>query len=416
MNLLVGFYQDSDRARTDEFLECLRRNSTNACIDSITVFIEDTVSPEHLRCDLKAPVLVKLDFVPHRRRLRFDELFDYANQRFPGSGVIIANGDIWFDETLTALENESLSGRMLCLSRWDEDAAGALHHFDRPDSQDAWVFEPPLPKIAAEFFLGTPGCDNRLAYEAERAGLLVCNPSRSLRARHLHKSGVRRYSQQDRVFGPTRFVPASFLTNVSTTQKPVRPTASEFPSHRGRRKDLVVSARVSELEALLRPHLGTISRALRAELRRSLQSSVNDPPLPQNQPLATVAFRERMGLTVARIEPGISTHNNDARPITSIPQPLAGLSFTQAVSCRSTPVTVEFRSEGQLFVLAAPGWEGYAPAAAFLDDAGWRAPFEPLRTSQGTYFEVWHLIAKAGECLTFPVQVMLAGAELIPLR
>ena len=416
MNLLVGFYEDSDRARTYEFLECLRRNSTNAFIDSITVFIEDAASPEQLRCDLKAPAPVELHFVPYRHRLRFDQLFDYANQRFPGSGVIIANADIWFDETLAALDDEPLGGKMLCLSRWDEDTAGALHHFDRPDSQDAWVFEPPVPKIAAEFFLGTPGCDNRLAYEAERAGLLVYNPSRSLRARHLHNSGVRRYGQQDRVFGPTRFVPASFLTNVSTLQTPARPSASEFPSHRGRRRDLVVSAGALELEALLKPHLGRISRTLRAELRRSLESSVNDPPPPQNQPLATVTFRELMGFTIARIEPGISTHNNDPRPITSIPQPLAGLSFTQVVSCHSAPVTVEFRSDGQLFVLAAPGWEGYAPAAAFLDDAGWREPFEPLRTSEGTYFEAWRLIAKAGEFLTFPVQVMLAGAELIPIR
>jgi hypothetical protein len=123
-----------------------------------------------------------------------------------------------------------------------------------------------------------------------------------------------------------------------------------------------------------------------------------------------------MGFTVARIEPGISTHNNDPRPIISIPQPLAGLSFTQVVACHSAPVTVEFCSDGQLFVLAAPGWEGYAPAAALLDDAGWREAFEPLRTGEGTYFEAWRLIAKAGECLTFPVQVMLAGKELIPIR
>src|ERR1043166_3206827 len=105
MNLLVGFYEDTDRARTGEFLECLRRNSTNACIDSITVFIEDAATPEQLRSDLKAPAPVELDFVPLRQRLRFDQLFEYANQRFAGSGVIIANADIWFDETLAAVDD-----------------------------------------------------------------------------------------------------------------------------------------------------------------------------------------------------------------------------------------------------------------------------------------------------------------------
>ena len=81
----------------------------------------------------------------------------------------------------------------------------------------------------------------------------------------------------------------------------------------------------------------------------------------------------------------------------------------------ATPVAIEFRSGGRLYVLAARGWEGFAPAAAFLDAAGWREPFEPMRTRDGTTFEVWSLVAEAGERLEVPTQVMLVSDELVRL-
>ena len=331
-----------------------------------------------------------------------------------GSGVIIANADIFFDETLALIESEPLDGKMLCLSRWDEDSNGILRHLDRPDSQDAWIFEPPLPRIASDFFLGKPGCDNRLAYEVACAGLAVLNPSRSLRARHLHNSGIRRYTHREHVAGPVRFVPASFLENGVDAFKTMRPKMPDFPSHRGFRTECMVEARCREIETLLtRPLGGALPRGLRRELLRAVGARTRGPERPADDPLAVVAFREPMGYTLARIECGVSTHNNDPRPLVSIPTELAGLQFTQVVSCHSAPVEIEFRTRGRLYVLAAPGWEGYAPSVAFLDDAGWREPIEPLRTACGTIFEPWCLAADAGERLVTNTQVMLASAELI---
>ena len=128
-----------------------------------------------------------------------------------------------------------------------------------------------------------------------------------------------------------------------------------------------------------------------------------------------IAFKEAMGYTVAQLAPGISTHNNDPRPLVFVPDALAGMRFTQVVANHSAPVEVEFRTDGRLLVLAAPGWYGYVPAAAFLDAAGWREPVEPLRTRDGTIFEPWSLCADAGERLVLPTQVMLIAAELVRL-
>src|ERR1700726_812036 len=183
MTLLIGFYADAEPARRGEFLECISRNASNANIEEVVVFVEDETTSAAVR--ERFPVLghPKARLLEHGRRLTYSQLFAYANLNLNGAAVIIANADIFFDETLALLEEETLSGRMLCLSRWDQATDGTLSHFDRPESQDAWIFEPPLPPIAADFCLGRSGCDNRLAYEAERAGLLVLNPSRSVRAR-----------------------------------------------------------------------------------------------------------------------------------------------------------------------------------------------------------------------------------------
>ena len=416
MNLLVGFYADAAPGRTEEFVECLRRNTDNPLINTIRVFLEDPLPPAEAKARFPGLAHPKVHLVAHGRRLTFKRLFDYANLHLARAGAIIANADIYFDDTLALIEGDTIAGRMLCLSRWDEVQEGVLRHLDRPDSQDAWIFEPPLPGFNCDFCLGKPGCDGRLAYEAERAGLTVSNPSRSLRARHLHRSSVRRYSSRERLHGPLRFVPPSFLDDPLEGLKPGDPPLAEFPSHRVFRKECVVHKRYQEIQAALAPHFGgKVPRGVGREVLRALRSRIDEPQRPLDEPLASVAFRETMGYTLARLECGVSTHNDDPRPLVSVPAELAGAQFTQVVSCRSTPVEIEFRSRGRLFVLAAPGWEGYAAAATFLDGAGWREPFEPLRTGTGTIFEAWSLVADPGERLVIPTQVMLAAAELIPL-
>lgn len=414
MILLVGFYNDASPARTEEFIECVRRNSANPHIDEVVVFIEDGITCSTARERFPALGHRNVRLVAHGQRLAYVQLFDYANRYLRGLGVIIANADIFFDETLALLDDEPLRDRMLCLSRWDEGADGLPSHFDRPDSQDAWIFEPPLPHIAADFYLGKPGCDNRLAYEAERAGLAVSNPSRSVRARHLHQSAVRRYKERDRLHGPVRLVPTSSLDNPLSRRAASRPPYVNFPSHRGRQAEHLVHARCREIEGALSAELGTaLPRALRRELRRAVAERTEGPPRPFVASPAVAAFRETMGYTVSRLELGVSTHNNDHRPLVFVPAEISGMSFTQVVANHAAPVEIEFRGAGRLIVLAAPGWDGYARAAAFLDDAGWREPIEPLRTRDGTMFEAWSLVAGAGERLTVPTQVMLAAQELI---
>jgi hypothetical protein len=120
-----------------------------------------------------------------------------------------------------------------------------------------------------------------------------------------------------------------------------------------------------------------------------------------------------MGYTVARLEPGISSHNNEHRPILTVPPALHGLMFTQVVACRVSPVEIDFESPGKLYVLVGTDWEGRAPLTSVMDFVGVREPMPPLQTPVGG-FEVWSLEREAGDRMVLPTQAMLVARELVP--
>jgi hypothetical protein len=120
-----------------------------------------------------------------------------------------------------------------------------------------------------------------------------------------------------------------------------------------------------------------------------------------------------MGYTIARLEQGVSSHNNETRPLSSIPTPLLGLPFTQVVARHVSPVEIDFRSRGVLCVLVGTDWEGHQPLTTFLGEVASRTSLPPLQTMIGTTFDVWSLEREAGDQLVFPTQVMLVSRELV---
>jgi FkbM family methyltransferase len=203
VELLLGCYFEAREARRDELLSCLRLNIANPAIARVHLFAEDV--------DCRALVErsgtgSKMCWIEHGRRIAFSDLFDYANAILAGRVVAVANADIFFDATLELVARYELHRTLLCLSRWEELPDGPAH-FARADSQDAWIFRAPVPRFSCDWHLGIPGCENRLAFEASRAGLRLVNPSRSIRARHLHTSQMRNVSGNARIAGPYRHVP-----------------------------------------------------------------------------------------------------------------------------------------------------------------------------------------------------------------
>src|SRR3954469_11948140 len=110
MILLTGLYHDPNAGRRAELRECLRRNANNELIQEIHVFNEESVALDDSTLSLNKVRVVQLG-----RRLTFRDLFDYSNRNLAGHGVIAANADIFFDDSLALLDGYDLRGRLLCL-------------------------------------------------------------------------------------------------------------------------------------------------------------------------------------------------------------------------------------------------------------------------------------------------------------
>ena len=175
-----------------------------------------------------------------------------------------------------------------------------------------------------------------------------------MRANHLHLSHVRRYSERERLAGATTSVPAVVLE-------------TPYPSRLGSAPDVSC---------------------------------------------AGITFSEAMGYTISRLALGVSSHNNLSRPFNVIPEPLAGLPFTQVVANAVSPIEIEFLTSGKLYVLVGNDWEGHHPATEWLKGKGFKESLPLVETHCGTGFEVWSLVANEGDRFVIPTQVMLVADQL----
>jgi len=126
---------------------------------------------------------------------------------------IIANADILFDYTIL-LAKTIQDGQVYALTRHEMDG-----HFNRPDSQDVWIFNGlPRDSLPEDLLLGKPGVDNRLAFEFVRVGYQISNPSKSIFTWHIHQSNKREYTAKDVVPPPYAIVHPILLQEIRSNE------------------------------------------------------------------------------------------------------------------------------------------------------------------------------------------------------
>lgn len=216
MILLVGHYAEPNVTRASEYLHCLWRNCKNPHIERIYVFLED-----------RSPLFVvdpKVKAVPFGARLKFCDVFDYANLYCQDQVCIVANSDIYFDGSLAELRGYDWPGKLLALSRWETTSAGKVEYNGLQWSQDAWIFRSPIVPFPCAFPFGILACDTRLSAEAKAVGLEVLNPCKTVRAIHVHTSAVRNYTLATRLQGKEAWiVPQALHDEPEPEQQPAQP-------------------------------------------------------------------------------------------------------------------------------------------------------------------------------------------------
>ncbi|MFO1475368.1 MAG: hypothetical protein U1F98_01795 [Verrucomicrobiota bacterium] len=180
-------YDSGSVQRQEELSECLRRNLDNRFLGQVVLWQYNGVAPS------PHP---KLSVFSRDRQPTFEDLFALANSLCAeGDVAIVANSDIWFDET-AVLTERILPMQCFALLRTEETGqlSATREGKLRKDSQDAWVFRAPIRPAGAHFHLGRSGCDNALAYLLTRRGYEVRNPAKSIRIHHRHASRVRPFT------------------------------------------------------------------------------------------------------------------------------------------------------------------------------------------------------------------------------
>jgi hypothetical protein len=222
MKLLTEYFKSSNPQRDKEYSTCIQENLKNTHIDEIIIFISDDSTLE-----LKSP---KIKIVNLQIRPTFKYLFEYCNDNFQNQKCIIANTDIFFDESLSHFSDFVLENKFISLTRWDllnQENKWYLRFYDfpwrKPDdeittaqfSQDAWIFQTPFKNDdRLDFLMGRPGCDNRISQIVHENGYDVRNPSKQIIIKHLHLSNHRTYTNQDIVPGPYLLIKPTTDINI----------------------------------------------------------------------------------------------------------------------------------------------------------------------------------------------------------
>ncbi len=178
MNLISQRYTPSSEVRSDEMRMCKAKNESSGLFNEI-VYLDGDV-----------------------KRSTFKDLFAECVKRWSGQLCVVANSDIWFDDSLRLLGGISNDRSFVTLTRWDSPSTPAMHGhvvFVKEDgegppesvffsgSQDTWCFIAGDVHLSApDMPLGVLGCDQAVAAWACEKKLFVTDPAISIRSWHEH--------------------------------------------------------------------------------------------------------------------------------------------------------------------------------------------------------------------------------------
>ena len=197
--LITSYYRSKNSLRNREIDKCISSNIDNERIDLVFLLLdrEYKILPDYFKQS-------KVRIIYTKGRQKYSDSFEVVNSaklEFPEFTEVISivcNSDIYFlpDDVVEIKKTLSSRNLFLALSRWEvlENGKHKLH--DAHDSQDSWIFLDEIKPGFYDYPFGIPGCDNRIAYELEKAGYKVINPSYSIRSFHLHLTNYRNYNDE----------------------------------------------------------------------------------------------------------------------------------------------------------------------------------------------------------------------------
>jgi len=217
INLFTPYYLSDDFERQKELDRCLEKNLAVAEIGKIFLMIDDGHVPPFESDKIE---ILKIDGRPS-----YADWLDLT-ARYSGDAIsVLANSDIYFDETVARLEEvfNASPKALVAISRYEIAGDTATMHKNPHWSQDVWVVDGRVPVPAPirkkmEIPLGVPRCDNKIGYVFSVHGYDIFNPCKVVRTYHLHETQLRSYDNHvdKRILGGIAWIyPSETLTTPS---------------------------------------------------------------------------------------------------------------------------------------------------------------------------------------------------------
>jgi hypothetical protein len=144
--LITTFYYEKDVTRRNEYLQAIKCNVDNSYIDKIYILCE---SGEDFITGINSKIYV----INQEQRPKFQDLIKVANSLSSEFIRIIANTDVYFNETL-AKAKQLKNNLVYCLTRWDLKLNGDIEFYPNFKSQDSWIFKDTLPENIGDYYMG----------------------------------------------------------------------------------------------------------------------------------------------------------------------------------------------------------------------------------------------------------------------
>jgi hypothetical protein len=179
LNLVIQYYNDSNKKRQKELDICVIKNLNNFYIKKVINFKENaTVVPDIIK---NHPKYYEVDY---NKRLTFEDAIKYSNNNLKNQMIILSNLDIYLDYNCNwNLDIDFVLG----LSRYELNGKRDpnFNKIAMANTQDTWIFKSPLNIENCNFEIGSLGCDNAIAERINRSGKFIINCSNIFRTIHV---------------------------------------------------------------------------------------------------------------------------------------------------------------------------------------------------------------------------------------
>lgn len=201
MILIINYYNCLNLERKKEYEFCLKKNLENEYIKKIILITDFIYNLDFIVFNKEK--LIQINLLPEANKLTYKEALDFANNYCKDNICILSNSDIYFDKSLSIINNVSLKNKFFGLSRYEHDNY-QIGKFAPYYSQDSWIFKSPvnINTNRLNFPFGEIGCDGKIAYEFYKDKYIVSNPCISIKSFHVHKTNFRTYKKINQIPKP----------------------------------------------------------------------------------------------------------------------------------------------------------------------------------------------------------------------